>query len=77
VLDYDFLEGDFDESVGIALRFALSIPGVHTAIVGTSNPDRWAQNAKLLEKGPLPAEQVEAIRRVWKARAGKDWIGLE
>jgi hypothetical protein len=77
VLDYDFLKGDFDESVGIALRFALSIPGVHTAIVGTSNPDRWAQNAKLLEAGPLPAERFEAIRSVWRERAGKDWIGLE
>ena len=40
--------------------------GGNTAIVGTSNPNRWAQNAKLLEAGPLLAEQAEAIRRVWR-----------
>lgn len=77
-LDYDFLKGGFrEEQVGRAMRFVLSVPGVCTAIVGTSNPDRWVQNAKLLAAGNLPADEFEAIRNVWQQRAGKDWIGLE
>src|SRR5262249_40815632 len=51
-LDYDFLEHDLEKSISIALRFTLSAPGVHTAIVGTTKPDRWIQNAKLLAAAP-------------------------
>jgi aryl-alcohol dehydrogenase-like predicted oxidoreductase len=76
-LDYDFLEPKSDESVGNALRFTLSVPGVHTAIVGTKNPDRWVQNAKLLEKGKLEDERFAAIRARWRERAGNDWIGQQ
>jgi aryl-alcohol dehydrogenase-like predicted oxidoreductase len=74
-LDYDFLKGDPKQAASIALRFTLSVPGVHTAIVGTKNPTRWRENADLLNAGPLPKEQFDAIRARWKQVAEKSWIG--
>ena len=74
-LDYDFLKGDLAASIAIALRFTLSTPGVHTAIVGTANPDRWQKNAELTTHGSLPQEQYEVIRARWKAVAKPEWIG--
>jgi aryl-alcohol dehydrogenase-like predicted oxidoreductase len=74
-LDYDFLKGDMEQAVSIALRFTLKVPGVATAIVGTTQPGRWRQNAELLAAGPLPDEQFEAIRARWRAVARPDWIG--
>ncbi|MFC5452758.1 aldo/keto reductase [Paenibacillus aestuarii] len=74
-LNYDFLQAGVSESVGEALRFTLSVPGVHTAIVGTANPNRWLENAKLLEQGNLSTESFEAIRSKWRETAGQDWIG--
>ncbi len=75
VLDYDFLRGDLGEAVATALRFTLSTPGVCTAIVGTTVPGRFAENAARLASGPLPAERYEAIRRRWRQVAGPDWRG--
>jgi hypothetical protein len=74
-LGYDFLTGDLNEAVSIALRFTLSVPGVHTAIVGTANPDRWRKNAELARLGALPADQFESIRSRWKETAKSDWTG--
>lgn len=74
-LDYDFLRGDVNASIGVALRFTLSVPGVHAAIVGTAKPERWLENAKLLEQGLLSPEQYEAIRTRWQEKAGTDWFG--
>src|SRR5216684_2025218 len=52
-LNYEFLRhSDLPKTIGIALRFTLSIPGVHTAIVGTTKPERGRENAQLLEAGP-------------------------
>ncbi len=67
ILNYDFLHGDVDTAVSIALRFTLSIPGVDVAVVGTTNPQRWQQNAGYLAAGPLPEQQVAQIRKRWKA----------
>jgi hypothetical protein len=74
-LAYPFLRQSLDTSIATALRFTLSLPGVHTAIVGTANPGRWRQNAAMLEAGPLPAEELAAIRERWQAVAGPGWTG--
>jgi aryl-alcohol dehydrogenase-like predicted oxidoreductase len=74
-LDYEFLRRPLPESIATALRFTLSITGVHTAIVGTTNPERWRENAALLARGPLAAAEIDAIRRRWREIAREDWIG--
>jgi aryl-alcohol dehydrogenase-like predicted oxidoreductase len=74
-LDYDFLKGDMGQAVGTALRFTLSADGVHTAIVGTTQPNRWRENAELLNQGPLDAAAIQAIRSRWNAVAKPDWVG--
>jgi aryl-alcohol dehydrogenase-like predicted oxidoreductase len=74
-LNYDFLKLDVKQAASVALRFTLSVPGIHTAIVGTKNPTRWRENAELLKAGPLPAEQFQAIRARWREVADESWIG--
>ena len=75
-LHYDFIrQGSLEKSIAQALRFTLSIPGVHTAIVGTSKPGRWLQNAKMIEAGPLSESEFEAIRERWDDIGPRTWIG--
>ena len=75
-LNYEFLRNtDLERTIGIALRFTLSVPGVHTAIVGTKKPERWQENAKLLEGGPLSEAEFHAIRHRWEEYAPRIWIG--
>ncbi len=73
-LNFDFLGND-EDSIAIALRFVLSVPGVQTAIVGTTKPERCQENARLLESGPLPPNEYNAIRERWDVIAPKTWIG--
>ncbi len=72
-LDYDFLHTA--RAAETALRFTLSQPGVCTAIVGTTKPGRWADNAALLQNGPLPLSEIDAIRARWQEVAAPDWVG--
>ena len=75
-LNYDFIrEFDVQQAVAIALRFTLTVPGVHTAIVGTGKPERLRQNISFLEEGPLDQEQFDAIRERWDDFAPRTWIG--
>lgn len=74
-LKYDFLRQDLQDSTTTALRFVLSVPGVHTAIVGTAKPGRFSQNAAALTAGALPGELFESIRRRWREVASPDWAG--
>jgi aryl-alcohol dehydrogenase-like predicted oxidoreductase len=74
-LGYGFLHEDAKSSVGAALRFTLSVPGVHTAIVGTTKPRRWSQNAALVAAGKLKPVQYDAIRARWRAVADASWVG--
>ena len=75
-LNYDFVRNDPKAAVGTALRFTLSVPGVDTAIVGTSRPTRWAENAALAANGVLARSNFDAIRARWLVSANSDWIGL-
>lgn len=74
-LRYPFLEGDFEETVAIALRFAVSVPNVHTAIVGTAKPGRFKENSALIETGTLPREVFDSIHARWRAVAQSNWVG--
>lgn len=62
----------------LALRFTLSQPGVHTAIIGTTNPDNAARNIGFAQRGPLPEETTRAIRDAFtraEKESGKTWTG--
>jgi aryl-alcohol dehydrogenase-like predicted oxidoreductase len=74
-LSYDFINGNPVVSAEIALRFTLSVAGVHVAIVGTTKPGRWKENADLLTKGQLETGQFESIRARWNEIAESDWVG--
>ncbi len=74
-LDYDFVRAGGSDAVATALRFTLSVPGVHTAIVGTSKPERWAENAAYVSRGALPPDQFDAVHARWRSVARRDWTG--
>ncbi len=75
-LDYEFIRArPLEQSIGHALRFTLSVPGVHTAIVGTTKPERWQENARLLDAGALGEAEFEAIRSRWDDIAPRTWLG--
>ena len=75
-LRYDFIRHfPFEQSIAHALRFTLSVPGVHTAIVGTTKPERWQENARLLAEGLLSETDYQAIRARWDEIAPASWIG--
>lgn len=74
-LEYDFLKGSLPETVAVALRFTLSVPGVHTAIVGTTKPGRFEENAAGLAAGPLPKELFDKIHTRWREIADRSWVG--
>ena len=74
-LNYDFIRGRGENAAEVALRFTLGTAGVTTAIVGTSRPERIAQNIAHAGAGPLPPAEYEAIRARWRAVAPADWTG--
>ena len=72
-LRYEFLQGGHDFET--ALRFTLSVDGVHTAIVGTTDPAHLRRNVECVEAGLLNEGQLNAIRTQWKRVARPDWVG--
>jgi aryl-alcohol dehydrogenase-like predicted oxidoreductase len=75
-LKFDFIGKSLEESIAQALRFTMSIPGVDTMIVGTTKPNRWQSNAKLIAEGNLSSEEFEAIRQRWQEVADESWVGM-
>ncbi len=75
-LKFDFLNKSLEEATATALRFTLSIPGVSVAIVGTTRPNRWQENARFVAEGNLSNEEFQAIRERWREVADKSWVGM-
>ena len=74
-LKYESLRGGLKQTVGNALRFTLSAPGIHTAIVGTTKPGRFTENGAAVTAGPLSKEMFESIRARWREAAQPTWVG--
>ncbi len=75
-LQYDFLNGNVSESIAKALSFTLSVEGVATAIVGTTKPGRWQENAEMLEQIEFSEKDFQRIVERWQEISeGKDWKG--
>ena len=74
-LNYDFKNQA--DAAAIALRFTMTVPGVHTAIVGTTKPERWKENAASMAAGPLPKHEYDKIRERWHQAASPDWLGQQ
>ena len=74
-LKYELLRGGLKRTVAAALRFTLTVPGVHTAIVGTTKPGRFMENAAAVSVGPLPKETFDGIRARWREIAQPSWAG--
>jgi hypothetical protein len=72
-LRYNFLPDNRASEIG--LRFALSIPGAHSAIPGTTNPDHLLENARYAAEGPLPGDLFNMIRSTWSTVSKPSWIG--
>lgn len=80
-LKYDWAFGEKkadngpDGAAGIAMRFTAMQPAVSVLIVGTTKPERWAQNEALLRAGPLAKDLHDSIRARWKSVAKPEWTG--
>jgi aryl-alcohol dehydrogenase-like predicted oxidoreductase len=60
----------------LALRFTFGQPGVHCAIIGTTNPDNARKNIDYAEKGPLPNDVATKIREAFEtADLEGTWMG--
>jgi aryl-alcohol dehydrogenase-like predicted oxidoreductase len=62
-------------SLEMSIRFTLTVPGVNTAILGTSNLDHLRQNLAFAAAGPLENGEFESIRSRWKQVRRQDWAG--
>jgi aryl-alcohol dehydrogenase-like predicted oxidoreductase len=61
----DALRDDGESRTAFLLRFTLSHPEMDTTIVGTLHPEHLAENVRIAEQGPLPADvYAEAKRRL-------------
>lgn len=72
-LGYEFLKSE--SAFEMALRFPLSVPGVHTAIVGTTKPVHLFQDSKFAACGMMNGAQYSSIRARWKEIARSNWVG--
>jgi len=61
-----------EEAAEVALRFVAYLPGLHSCLIASTNPEHIQQNIRIVERGPLPAETVARIRSAFEP----DWKGM-
>jgi len=74
-----FIDDEEGGFARLALRFTLSVPGVHSALAGTTSPENARANLQSADEGPLAPETYESVRRAFeKARdaSSSAWPGL-
>lgn len=74
------LEAEVKEWAEVALRFTLSQPGVHCAIIGTTNLENAERNMEAAHRPPLPVQAIARIREAFaqaQRKAGQAWPSLE
>ncbi|RED51710.1 aldo/keto reductase [Cohnella lupini] len=76
-LDYPFSKADSDTLIEMSLRFVLTYPQVHTAIVGTADPEHLLENVLSVSKGKLSDGDLHLIRSRWKEAGEPAWAGLK
>ncbi|MEM7229100.1 MAG: aldo/keto reductase [Planctomycetota bacterium] len=67
-----------DQWAELALRFTLSQPGTHSAVIGTTNPVNVRANIEAANKGPLSDDIIATIREAFErgqATADDAWTG--
>jgi aryl-alcohol dehydrogenase-like predicted oxidoreductase len=73
-LAYDPGRYDCADMAELALRFTLGVEGVHSAIASSKNPAHIDENLRVVERGGLKPEHVEAIARRFSA-VQQGWQG--
>jgi aryl-alcohol dehydrogenase-like predicted oxidoreductase len=66
----DYLTDVLESTLELALRFALSVPGVSTALVGLSSVEQLEDTIRWSERGPLRERDVGHLVRLAAAGAG-------
>jgi aryl-alcohol dehydrogenase-like predicted oxidoreductase len=59
----DELREEGESRSGLMLRFTLSHPSLHTAIVGTRNPEHLQENVRAAQRGPLTEHIYQEAKR--------------
>lgn len=64
-LDWLIGDGKAATLIEAAYRFALFTPGVTSVMTGTIDQDQLRQNIALVDKGPLPAEDLDRLEHLF------------
>ena len=69
------LGGDHGTRAQTALRFGLACEGLSTIVVGIGEPSHLEEVLEGIEMGPLPAEAIDQVSRLWERDAA--FVGAE
>jgi aryl-alcohol dehydrogenase-like predicted oxidoreductase len=64
-------EGFADSLAEAATRFAISHPGISTALVGMATPNQFEQAVAAVEKGPLPSAALARVLELQRSFIGE------
>jgi aryl-alcohol dehydrogenase-like predicted oxidoreductase len=75
-IDRERLAPEIEGWAELAIRFTLSFPQVHSAIVGGTSVDRALEILRFAARGPLSAMTVSHVRSAFAKARDASWVGL-